>query len=208
MFQAICCVLFFTPLQTRASQAEPKPAFAEGTVDVGDVRLHYVDWGGKGPVLLFLAGFGNDAHVFDTFAPPFTARFHAIGLTRRGFGRSDKPADGYDIATRTHDIAAFLDAMGVHVVDIVGHSMAGDEMTFFASVYPDRVDRLVYLDAAYDHSETIGLLFDDPGTPPLFQRLILEARHSATAEAIEVPNMPTPTDISDMQPYSDPYILQ
>jgi pimeloyl-ACP methyl ester carboxylesterase len=115
-------------------------------------------------------------------------------LTRRGFGGSDKPADGYDVATRTHDVAAFLDAIGVRVVDIIGHSIAGDEMTLFASLYPDRVNRLVYLDAAYDHSKTIDLLLEDPGTPPLFQRLILDARHSANAEAIKVPDMPSSAD--------------
>jgi len=32
-------------------------------------------------------------------APKFTDRFHVLALTRRGFGESDKPETGYDIAT-------------------------------------------------------------------------------------------------------------
>ena len=167
---------------------------ADKFVDIGGVRLHYVDWGGQGRVVLFLAGFGNDAHVFDTFVPQFTAKFHAVGLTRRGFGQSDKPSDGYDIATRVRDIVSFLDAIGADRVDVVGHSMAGDEMTVLASLHPDRVDRLVYLDAAYDHSEAIDLMLDDPGTPPQFQRLILEARNSPKAAHVEVPDMPPPKE--------------
>jgi non-heme chloroperoxidase len=192
----ICFVAFLAAPQLRATgtPSESKASPVERIADIGDVRLQFVDWGGKGPVVLFLAGFGNDAHVFDTFAPLFTASFHAIGLTRRGFGRSDKPAGGYDLATRTHDIAALLDALDIRVVDIIGHSMAGDEMTLFASQYPDRVDRLVYLDAAYDHSRTLDLMLEDPGTPPLFQRLILEARGSAKADTIKVPDMPSPAD--------------
>jgi pimeloyl-ACP methyl ester carboxylesterase len=171
-----------------------RTAPADKFVDADGIRLHYADWGGQGRVVLFLAGFGDDAHVFDTFAPSFTNDFHAIGLTRRGFGASDKPSDGYDVATRAHDIAALLDAIGVDRVDIVGHSMAGDEMTVFTSLHPDRVDRLVYLDAAYDHSRVLDLMLEDPGTPPLFERMILEARHSAAASRIAVPDLP-PTPI-------------
>ncbi len=38
-------------------------------VNVNNIRLHYLDWGGNGPLLLFLAGVGNNAHIFDGFAP-------------------------------------------------------------------------------------------------------------------------------------------
>jgi hypothetical protein len=56
------------------------------------------------------------------------------------------------------------------------------------------VNRLVYLDAAYDHSKAIDLMLKDPGTPPLFERLILEARHSARARDVSVTDMPPPAD--------------
>src|SRR6266567_6188592 len=52
------------------------------------VTLEVLDWGGRGPALVFLAGLGSTAHVFDTFAPQFTDRFHVLGITRRGFGAS------------------------------------------------------------------------------------------------------------------------
>lgn len=196
----VCFASFTTPRSAHSQdpQTAPTTSLTSATkptdrfVDVGGIRLSYVDWGGHGPVVLFLAGFGNDAHVFDTFAPLFIGDFHAIGLTRRGFGSSDKPQDGYDVATRTRDIAGFLDAIGIDHVNFVGHSMAGDEMTLFASLYPDRVDRLVYLDAAYDHAKALDLMLMDPGTPPLFERMILDARHSARASSVQVPDMPPP----------------
>src|SRR5437763_7612373 len=59
------------------------------------VRLHYLDFGGIGPALLLLAGLGNTAHAFDNFAPSFTDRFHVVALTRRGFGESSHPPEGY-----------------------------------------------------------------------------------------------------------------
>jgi pimeloyl-ACP methyl ester carboxylesterase len=48
------------------------------------------------------------------------------------------------------DIRAFLDAMHIDRVDLIGHSIAGVEMTRFAAKYPVRVRHVVYLDAAYD----------------------------------------------------------
>ena len=113
------------------------------------VRLHYLDWGGSGPALLFLHGLGDTAHIFDDLAPAFSDRLHVLGLTRRGHGRSDKPEGGYDTATLVEDVRKFLDQLKVGRVTLAGHSIAGDELTAFAVKYPDRVDKLVYLDAAF-----------------------------------------------------------
>jgi hypothetical protein len=55
------------------------------TVELG-VKLEVLDWGGSGCPLVFLAGLGDTAHVFDNFAPKFTGRYHVYGITRRGFG--------------------------------------------------------------------------------------------------------------------------
>lgn len=133
---------------------------------VNGVRLHYLDWGGKGPALLFIAGIGNTAHTFDEIAPRFTDRFHVLGLTRRGFGESDKPATGYDIATLTEDIRGFLDRMKIDRVDLIGHSAGGDELIEFAVKYPRRTLKLVFLDAAYDRREVPGLAARDPLPEP------------------------------------------
>src|SRR5215813_4190054 len=58
------------------------------TVDDG-VRLEVLEWGGgSGRPVVFLAGGGNTAHVFDDFAPQLTAGHHVYGITRRGFGAS------------------------------------------------------------------------------------------------------------------------
>jgi pimeloyl-ACP methyl ester carboxylesterase len=76
-----------------------------------------------------------------------------LAMTRRGFGLSDKPDTGYDIGTRVEDIRAFLDALNLKRVNLVGHSIAGDELTAFAARYPNRVGKLIYLDAAIIRSE-------------------------------------------------------
>jgi pimeloyl-ACP methyl ester carboxylesterase len=134
-----------------------------GFVRANGVKLHYLEWsGGKGGALLMLAGLGNDAHVFDSFAVRFTDKYRVLALTRRGYGESDKPRTGYDVNTRVEDVRRFLDVLGIAKVTLIGHSVAGDELTALASAYPARVDKVVYLDAAYDRSKTAALVADDP----------------------------------------------
>ena len=122
-------------------------------VEANGIHLHYLDWGGAGEAMIFLAGLGNNAHVFDGLAPKFADRFHAIAMTRRGFGQSDRPDTGYDVPARVADVAGFLDALHIEKAILVGHSLAGDELTGFALAHPKRVLKLVYLDAAYDRSQ-------------------------------------------------------
>jgi len=129
-------------------------------IQANGIRLHYLDWGGTGDAMVFLAGLGNTAHVFDTLAPKFTGRFHAIGMTRRGFGQSERPDTGYDMPARVADLAGFLDALKIQRVILVGHSLAGDELTGFAMAHPERVIKLVYLDAAYDRSKMPSAPFE------------------------------------------------
>jgi pimeloyl-ACP methyl ester carboxylesterase len=116
--------------------------------------LHYLDWGGSGDVLLFLAGMGCNAHIFDDFAPRFRDKFHVMALTRRGHGESDHPESGYDADTLTEDIRQFLDVLGIEKIILVGHSMANVELSHFSALYPERVLKLVFLDAAYDRTST------------------------------------------------------
>ena len=131
------------------------PLFASGAQDgfatVNGLRLHYIDWGGAGPSVLFLTGLGDSADTFDALARRFTDRFHVWGLTRRGQGQSDKPKSGYDPRTLAGDIRAFMDVKGIERATLIGFSVAGSEMTRFAVLFPSRVDRLVYLDAADDY---------------------------------------------------------
>jgi pimeloyl-ACP methyl ester carboxylesterase len=121
-------------------------------VNGNGINLHFLDWGGHGEILLFLAGLGCNAHVFDDFAPRFTDNFHVLALTRRGHGESDHPETGYDVDTLTEDIRQFLGAVGVEKVMLAGHSMANVELSHFSALHPGRVLKLIFLDAAYDRT--------------------------------------------------------
>lgn len=114
-----------------------------------DISLEVVDWGGKGKPLVFLAGLGHTAHVFDDFAPRFTDKFRVLGITRRGFGASTQAETGYGIDTLANDIQIILDSLRLDDVVLVGHSLGGDELTSLATRHQGRLSALIYLDAAY-----------------------------------------------------------
>ena len=127
-----------------------KSMYRSDFVKVNGIRLHYLDWGGSGDALVFLAGMGCSAYIFGEFAPRFTDKFHILAFDRRGHGDSDYPETGYDPDTLTEDLRQFLDALKIDQVILIGHSMARLELSRFATLYPERLLKLVFLDAAYD----------------------------------------------------------
>lgn len=135
-------------------------------ITLNGVKLHYLDWGGKGETMLFLHGIGDTPHISDVLAPKFTNQFRVLGLTRRGHGESEIPDDGYDTATRVEDIRQFLDALTIRHAILVGHSAAGNELSLFAITHPERATKLVYLDAAFYIDGHLELLKRYP--PELF----------------------------------------
>ena len=173
------------------SEQSTAPGARDLFVAANGVRLHYVDWGGKGEVVLFLGPLNGGAHVFDSLAPFFTDRFHVLGLTRRGTEPSATPPSGYDTNTLAEDIRGFLDALKIDRATLVGYSIAGDEMTRFAGLYPQRTARLVYLDATWDRASNRELAtkacaeFDTPGLcgPPQQSSVSVSATILKEAEA-------------------------
>ncbi|MBV6520323.1 MAG: Haloalkane dehalogenase [Gemmatimonadaceae bacterium] len=127
-------------------------------IPIGGTLLHYVDYGGNGLPVVFLAGMGNSAHVFDEFAPRFTDRHRVLAFTRRGFGESGQPGSGYDTKRLGDDVRDLLDSLSIPQAVLVGHSVGGDELTDVGARFPERVAGLVYLDAAYDRAGVTGRL--------------------------------------------------
>ena len=162
--------------------SNPKSDF----VDVNGIRLHYLDWGGSGPNLLFLTGMGSSAYIFNQFAPRFTDNFHVLALTRRGQGDSDYPETGYDADTLVEDIRQFMDSLHIDNAILAGHSLAGVELTHFAATYPTRVEKSIYLDALDDRRSLQAIQEQSPlrgieikneiSTPHTFEEYIADIK--------------------------------
>ena len=142
------------------------------TVEKG-VELEVLDWGGSGRPVVLLAGSGNTAHVFDDFAPKLTDCCHVYGITRRGYGASSQPPSGYDEQRRADDVLHVLDSLSIDAPVLVGHSMAGGELTTLGNQHSKRLAGLVYLDALGDPKDFPS---GDPAYMELFNRLPVSMR--------------------------------
>jgi non-heme chloroperoxidase len=150
-----------------------------------DVKLEVLDWGGSGRPVLLLAGGGNTAHVFDSLATKLAASYHVYGLTRRGFGLSSAPPSGYGPDRLADDVLEVIDFLQLNKPILIGHSIAGQELSSIGSRHPSKVAGLIYVDAgasfAY-YDETVGDNFAkmDLGVFPPRIRSMLEGRQKYT----------------------------
>lgn len=125
-----------------------------------------MDWGGSGPTVILLTGLGDSARIYDDFAPLLTRGHRVIAVTRRGYGASQAPRDGvYSNAALVGDILGLMDALGIRRASFVGHSIAGGELAALGAKHADRVERLIYIDAAYDHTLVPRLMAHLPPLP-------------------------------------------
>lgn len=112
-------------------------------VDVDRTRLHVQDLGRGGPVVL-VSGFGLDHQLWDRQVRVLAAAGHRVlCVDQRGHGRSDKPLDGYEIATLAHDLEVVLERLDVGPATVVGHSFGGQVAFGLAASSPQLVERLV-----------------------------------------------------------------
>jgi len=128
---------------------DPSPHITRYVTVDKDTNLEALDWGGSGRPVVLLGGLGSNAHVFDLFAPKLTPRYHVYGITRRGFDNSTAPLSGYSADRLGDDVLAVIDALHLDRPVLVGHSIAGEELSSVGSRYPQRVAGLIYLDAGY-----------------------------------------------------------
>ncbi len=162
------------PLDRSISEARPvhRCAWQQGARP-----SRIIDWGGHGPALVLLAGLGESGHIYNDLAPRLTDRFRVIALTRRGHGASSHAdTSTYVLDTLAADIRAVMDSLRLTRASLIGHSIAGAEITRFAARFPERVDKLVYLDASHDFAGIDTVLGSNPAWPPDFS----PARGTAT----------------------------
>lgn len=124
------------------------------TVEDG-VQLEVLDWGGSGRPVVLLPGLGATAHSYDELAPLLSRHYRVLGITRRGVGYSSRADHGYSQSRLTQDIVQVLNALGIGKAVLVGHSIAGEELSTLGVRHPERVAALVYLDAAFDRSASM-----------------------------------------------------
>jgi len=122
------------------------PGFAVRQV-VGNGATIHVRSGGSGPAVVLLHGYGETGDMWAPLAVELARDHTVIVPDLRGLGLSSKPAGGFDKKTQADDVAGVMTALNVVQADVVAHDIGNMVAFQFAARYPERVRRLVLIDA-------------------------------------------------------------
>ena len=117
------------------------------TVQAGPVRTVYLA-AGQGEPLVLLHGASSSGISWYPVIGPLASRYRVWAPDMVGHGESDRPDGAYDRPFYSAWLAACLDAVGLNSAHVVGHSLGGAVALQFALEHPERVRRLVLVDAA------------------------------------------------------------
>jgi pimeloyl-ACP methyl ester carboxylesterase len=132
---------------------------AQHRIDAGGLDMFYLDAPGGAPALLCLHGLSANAHSFGgVIAAGLAPEFRVVAPDQRGRARTAKPDAGYAIRDHARDAIALLDRLGLDRVVLVGHSFGGYLSIWLAANHPDRVEKLVVIDAAINTDPRIGAM--------------------------------------------------
>jgi len=116
-------------------------------LDTKYIRLHYLRHAGTEPPLLLMPGLTANAHAFDGVVGAGVRRA-VLAVDLRGRGLSDKPDQGYGMGEHAADIIGMLDEFGMDRAIVGGHSFGGILSVYLACHYPDRIEKIIIIDAA------------------------------------------------------------
>ena len=116
-------------------------------VSAGDVKLHYVQWGEQGPPIVCVHGLTANAFCFQAFADDLAHDHRVFAYDLRGRGDSDKPEHGYSVPIHTTDLSRLIDALGLERPVLMGHSLGALISLYFAAHYPQKLSKLILIDA-------------------------------------------------------------
>jgi pimeloyl-ACP methyl ester carboxylesterase len=138
------------PLETampHVTEFQPfPPVFRTQDVQTNGTTLH-VRFHGDGPAVVLLHGYGETGDMWASMAADLMRDHRVIVPDLRGLGLSSKPTAGFDKKTQAGDVAGVLAALGVEQIDLVAHDIGNMVAFQFAAQQPERVRRLVLMDA-------------------------------------------------------------
>jgi len=113
----------------------------------GDLTFHYVQWGTQGSPIIFIHGITANAFYFQALADDLANNYRVFAYDLRGRGDSDKPENGYSIPFHAADLAEMIDKLEVDRPIIAGHSLGALIGLYFAVHYPEKLSKLILIDA-------------------------------------------------------------
>ncbi|MDX6443744.1 MAG: hypothetical protein QOH71_818 [Blastocatellia bacterium] len=142
-------------------------------VEIEGMRIHYRDEGAGQP-LVMLHGFGSSLYTWDGWVRQLAGKRRLIRLDLPGFGLTGPALDGNYTADRyVRVVTELLDRLGVERADIAGNSMGGRTALMFALQHPERVRKLILVDAGGFAPWPEPMLFKLANTPIVGRWLVV-----------------------------------
>jgi len=123
----------------------------------------FVRWGGKGSVVLLIHGYAENSDSWAPLAGDLMKDHTVVVPDLRGIGKSSKPEGGYDKKTQAKDMRAVVTGLGYDKTFVVAHDIGNMVAYAYAATYPDKVERLVVMDAPIPGVEPWKEILQNPG---------------------------------------------
>jgi pimeloyl-ACP methyl ester carboxylesterase len=125
------------------------PATEPKQVEIFGQKIYYLEAGAaSNPAVILLHGLGGDMSQWAATVPALAGKYHVYVPDQVGFGKSDKPITNYRVAMLVEFLDVFCRKLGVQKAALVGNSLGGWTAAAFALAHPEKVDKLVLVDAA------------------------------------------------------------
>jgi len=165
MIRRLLAVALFA-LATGSSQAQQPSlpsSFQAKTIHSPEGADIFVRWGGSGPVVVLIHGYAENSDSWAPLAADLMKDHTVVVPDLRGIGRSSKPAGGYDKKTQAKDMRAVVTSLGYDKTFVVAHDIGNMVAYAYAAMYPDKVERLVVMDAPIPGIDPWNEILLNPG---------------------------------------------
>jgi pimeloyl-ACP methyl ester carboxylesterase len=148
------CLVILSALASVSAQTAPQ----EKSANVFGAKIYYQEAGdATKPKVILLHGLGADTASWFLNVAALSAKYHVIVPDQIGFGKSDKPLLKYRVATYVDFLDKFMAELKIEKATLVGNSLGGWVAAWTAIKYPNRVEKIVLVDAAGLKPETVDL---------------------------------------------------
>jgi pimeloyl-ACP methyl ester carboxylesterase len=119
------------------------------TKNINGLSFHYLKAGNAAETIVLLHGFPQHSQMWRKIIPDLAEKFTVIAPDGRGMGGTSVVPDGYDKETMAKDLKALLNEIGVDsTINLVGYDLGGGTAYAFASLFPEKVKRLAFIEYA------------------------------------------------------------
>ena len=144
----LVALYLWTPDKSKAELEKTYGSSKNAYVSALGVNVHYQDTGSSKNAIpiLFLHGFGSSLQTWETWAQAISDEYRVISVDLPGFGLTGEDPSGIYTDQRSVEVLeAFLKALKIPKVVLVGNSMGGKIAWQFTARYPNQVSKLVLI---------------------------------------------------------------